>query len=449
MKLNQWYEVTATFQDPVGYMLIEGSYIRPTSVKDYPYVDYSGGPSRAVKLQHVTLFSLQKDARLNKNFSILPRTLEELEKVLQPVEDDSPITKLIEESKKDFPQSHCDLEATMTIGSDPEVFVVNKTGTLVPAFDFLPSEKEAIWDSSPYWDGFQAEFKVNPATCHVVLTNNIRSKLVALHQKAKKHLKDSSLVGAPTMLVPKNVMDKASEEHVALGCAPSKNAYGHKGQVVSEGRDFPIRFAGFHIHHATKVYSGAVGTTLYKDPVRLVKSMDNIGGVLSVSLLEGLEDPIRRQYYGLAGEYRTPSHGLEYRVISSAALWHPALSYIHLDFVRAGCQLAMHGLDTLWEGSEDETTHIINELDVDGARVALRRNQRLMQGLLGRYYPTFPLPPHYFERIFDGLLMKGIRDFIELDMTKNWGLTSTSFNPQMMASLCAQEFKAKTMVAMG
>jgi hypothetical protein len=46
----------------------------------------------------------------------------------------------------------------VTVGSDPELFVVDGQGEMIPAFKFLPSAAEAkATHKKLFWDGFQAE----------------------------------------------------------------------------------------------------------------------------------------------------------------------------------------------------------------------------------------------------------------------------------------------------
>ena len=443
LKLNVWYKVVKDYSDTYGYRLVKGWFIRPK---------YQGPYSTAYRMS----FDRLADGRYDQLGQVFIASDWDHTKYMELLPDPKEVEDIIFEGRRDNPDAHANLSADMYIGTDPELFVFDSKDRLIPAFSFLPKEKDAkIQDGAeyrqkqPYWDGFQAEFQTTPATCHVSLTTYVRTQIKVLYQASQAFSKGAKLSAAPVVVVPKKLLETCTDEQAALGCAPSKNAYGHKGEKISDGRELGLRFAGFHIHHSIAGYT-MTGKKLIKDPATLVKSMDNICGVMSVSVLEGMEDPIRRKYYGLAGEYRTPKHGLEYRVLSSAPLWHPAMSYLHLDFARGGCQLAMAGLADLWEGSEEETVDIINNLDVDQARKALQRNKRLMVGLLGRYYGRYDEhsgpSTKKANRIFEGLFLKGFGKLVDLDVEKNWGVTH-NHSPQLMAGFADTHFKAKTMVA--
>src|SRR6267142_4410222 len=74
-------------------------------------------------------------------------------------------------------------------GSDPEMFVVGKSG-VIPAWKFLHDKKKATdpaldWHE-PFWDGFQAEFCPEARECLQQHVDGIRRQLVRLLAKAQK-----------------------------------------------------------------------------------------------------------------------------------------------------------------------------------------------------------------------------------------------------------------------
>lgn len=271
-------------------------------------------------------------------------------------------------------------------GSDPEVFAVDENGEVIPARAFLCSEKQYCPPPGPrpvglrkiFWDGFQAEFTVGEASCHAHLVDYIQEGLRATLTLARMHNPRASLTWKPVVDIPARIMESAPRDWFELGCTPSLNAYGQQDHLDGLRPDMiPFRFAGFHIHHG-------VGD-LNKDGElckRLVKAMDAIAGVVSVSLLRGMEDFRRRQYYGLAGEYRLPGHGLEWRVLSSAAIAHPVITHLLLDLSRYAGTLARAGIEGLWKASEEEVRETINFLSVDGALEILKRNERALDMIL-------------------------------------------------------------------
>ena len=86
-------------------------------------------------------------------------------------------------------------------GCDPEVFVVDKDGAVVPAFRFLPDKKNALESSVSlvggnvqynrprcFWDGFQAEFTTTSFNCHGWAGDYIYAGLKTIYDQAKVEL---------------------------------------------------------------------------------------------------------------------------------------------------------------------------------------------------------------------------------------------------------------------
>jgi len=261
------------------------------------------------------------------------------------------------------------------LGIDPEVFV--KVGTkLLPAFEFLPAKERAEWtvlrECIPsitglhYWDGFQAEFSLNKGIrCLQILTKSARHALQMIQQAAKKVHPKAELVLDNVVRVPQELLDTAIDPFVALGCMPSENAYGLHGIDVVNPRKLKYRMAGGHMHFAR------VGSYAVKD-------LDAVVGVWSVGAAEGIDNPIRRKYYGLAGEYRLPKHGLEYRVLSNFYYGHPALFNVTWDIARKAIQGCSLVVEKAWIADEREVIRVINENDVSGARKILKANKNLL-----------------------------------------------------------------------
>jgi hypothetical protein len=142
-----------------------------------------------------------------------------------------------------------------------------------------------------------------------------------------------------------------------------------------DARMLPYRFAGGHIH----LDMGAVPIT---DAIPIVKAIDKIAGVASVSMFEKYDNPVSREFYGLAGEFRLPSYGIEYRVLSNAWLTHPAITHFTFELVRAAAKLQFVNMDSFWEGTEDEVQHIINRCDVAGQGCSSGRNEKVYRRLV-------------------------------------------------------------------
>jgi len=304
----------------------------------------------------------------------------------------------------------------VTSGADPEIFVVDEKGIVIPAWEFLGSKKNPTigpgylrGKNNIYWDGFQAEFDVTADKCLGWTLDSIFYGLSGVETAAKKHNPNARLSHAAVVPIPDDMLRDAKEEHVQFGCMPSLNAYGLEG-IKEDGRLTPMRFAGGHIHFG--FFGSKIEPEVYK---RIVKSMDMILGVACVSMFADYDAPVRRQFYGMAGEYRLPPHGLEYRVLSNAWLMHPVITNIVFDLAR---RAASYGLENFqnWKAKEDDVVKCIQECNVDLARSMLKENEILLSKMMDTIYAGSGAQ---VAKVYQ----TGIDSFIATpkDITKNWG----------------------------
>lgn len=341
---------------------------------------------------------------------------------MTPVPDDEAYQFRLKASKGSY--SPRKSGTTGNTGSDPEIFVLGGDGKVLPAFNFLPHKDkpldEAIQNSGnkgwakAFWDGFQAEFSVLQASCHEVLAGNIRHGMNLVLQAARKVDPKATLTPQSVIEVPYETMMAAPPEGRLLGCAPSENLYGTKPIEVQDPEQLILRFAGCHVH----LGCGKQDKESLED---MIRTMDRIAGVLSVSLLQGLEDERRRIYYGRAGEYRIPSHGLEYRTLSSTMLIHPAVMHLMFDLSRCAAQCSRDGLSFIWDSTDDETMSTINNYDVAQAKKILKRNDKVVRSILmAVYYKESPV-----ERCM-ALLKNGAKAYLSTNMMENWGFSGSA-----------------------
>lgn len=281
----------------------------------------------------------------------------------------------------------------LTLGADPEIFIFSGN-QLIPAYMFLPPKGEGV---KQYWDGFQAEWKYDHdgAHCQNNLVKYTRENLISLDQKAKKFDANARLSLVTVVRVPQVVLDNADPRHVELGCQPSYNAYRLKGEPVYDPRKLKYRFAGGHMHF---------GTWLRKpDYLKIVKTLDSILGVWAVGVARHIDNPVRRQYYGLAGEYRKPyykgkedifgllegeGYGVEYRSLSNWWLASPAVMQLTWDIGRLCVRLASSKYGNLWAGNEQETIETINHCAANQADRIMKRNEPMFRWMLGQVYKS-------------------------------------------------------------
>lgn len=282
------------------------------------------------------------------------------------------------------------LNHSFNVGCDPEMFVENESGEVIPAFNFLGSKENPNTTfvsqqiihggTKMYWDGFQAEFETHPNNCLGWHTDSVYCGIKGLYDAAKRYNPKAVLSLKTTMDISQSLLDSSAEEHVQFGCMPSYNVYGMKG-LERHGRTVPFRSAGGHIHYG-------LGKVTHEQAAPIVLGLDAILAVACVSLFANYDDPRRRSMYGLAGEYRLPAHGLEYRVLSNAWMAHPAIMNLVFDVSRKVIMFSKKGLLKYWQHKEEETIDTINTCNVEAARASLERNKDLFIKIISAYYGT-------------------------------------------------------------
>jgi hypothetical protein len=305
------------------------------------------------------------------------------------------------------------------VGSDPEIFVVDGKDNLIPAFKFLPAKpgsnvKRTEGDHRPiYWDGFQAEFETRPNTCFAFHVDAIQAQLSNLTRLATKHDKTAKLSIKTVMDIPEDELKNAKDEHINFGCMPSLNVYGLEGNK-RPGREVNFRPVGGHIHFGFgKQEPDAIE--------RSVKALDAIAAVACVSLFAELDDPRRRTLYGLPGEYRLPSHGMEYRTLSNAWLCHPVAAHLTLDLSRRAMNLGRKDLFKYldWTADQERTIKTILESDVKEARKIMAENKAAYLAMFKANYGD----QERAEAAYSAFL-QGIESIIKdpTDLVSNWNL---------------------------
>lgn len=313
-----------------------------------------------------------------------------------------------------------------TTGSDPEMFVVDEQDVVIPAWKFLGPEDQPNRANNkliPFWDGFQAEFNIDHGGCHAQRVDQIQSQLAELLNLARIKFPKARLTSRAVLDIPPEMMAAVTDQQAGLGCSPSKNLYKTKPIHVKNPRELPFRFAGFHIHF------GCQHDSLL---VERIRSMDQILGPISVSLLRGLDDPRRRTFYGRVGEYRTPKHGLEWRVLSATALCHPIITHLMFDIARLVQQLPADRYANLWQvkGGDERIQHIVNEYDVDDAQRLLNENKEMFTAIIASLYATSRGNGASVQlaKKVETLILKGATEFLDADaVEKNWRLNDRTW----------------------
>ena len=224
------------------------------------------------------------------------------------------------------------LVTELTIGSDPELFIINeKTGKVVSSIGIIPGEKGEPWVGEDMPNGFGletdnivAEFNIPPATDGVSFINNIEYMKQYIDKFVKNINPDLGILCAASKSVDKSELQ--SPQAKMFGCDVDYNAYTQEPNPKPKGTRTNLRSCGFHIHVGYR--DNNIDTSL-----QLVKYMDAYLGLTSL-----LKDPDkkRRSLYGKAGCFRLTPYGVEYRVLSSAMMKDvPTLQFVWDQLIKA------------------------------------------------------------------------------------------------------------------
>lgn len=198
----------------------------------------------------------------------------------------------------------------ITIGSDPEFFIVTKNGEAYPSIDLFKGTKEEPESQGNGFallkDNVLVEGNIPPAkTCEEFVT----------YMKTLKSMINSVLAisglelhSADSMQFKPRFLDHP--EANVFGCSSYKNAW-KVGRFSAENMSFmPIRVAGHH-HH--------IGYQLLTDDLSLNQMNRYIAKAFDYFVVyparQHHNDEFRAKYYGNYGVYRDCPYGLEARAL--------------------------------------------------------------------------------------------------------------------------------------
>lgn len=203
-----------------------------------------------------------------------------------------------------------------TIGSDPELFIINtQTNKVVSSIGLIPGEKGNPYRTDDMPKGFGLEIDNILAEFNIPAVNTKKDWIAAMNYMknyirnyVKKVNPNFDILCAASMNVPKNQLN--TPEAQLFGCDPDYNAYTQAVNPKPQGERGTLRSAGCHIHIGYPRFNAETS-------IELVKYLDVYLGLPSVVIDP---DTKRRSLYGKAGSFRLQPWGVEYRVLSSAMM---------------------------------------------------------------------------------------------------------------------------------
>ena len=192
----------------------------------------------------------------------------------------------------------------MRLGSDPEVFLMDKNGKHISAIGLIMANKWHPLQIKDMPEGFTLqednvalEYGIPPAASAEEFVTHIEKVM----QKSREWFPHLDFSKVACTIFDQDQM--TSPGAFIFGCEPDFNAWTGDTNPSPHPPHPYMRSAGGHIH---------VETT--EDPDNVIQSMDLFLGVPSV-LMD--TDDQRKQLYGKAGAHRKKPYGVEYRTLSN------------------------------------------------------------------------------------------------------------------------------------
>lgn len=196
----------------------------------------------------------------------------------------------------------------LAVGSDPEFFIQDSTGTIIPSRGIIPGNKKKprplVW-GAVHRDNVTCELNPLPADNEREFSDNFNN----LKQEVETKL--LSRKGMTLVTKTSHVFDDEQvnyKEGRIMGCDDDSSIWAHIQTPTVLDPFSNVRCAGGHVHIA-------IDGLTQREFATVISRLDLL---ISVPLVLIDPDNIRRQSYGKAGTFRIKPYGIEYRTPSNA-----------------------------------------------------------------------------------------------------------------------------------
>lgn len=256
----------------------------------------------------------------------------------------------------------------ITIGSDPELFIVNtETNKVVSSVGLIPGTKD-----KPYKKGLKkgfaiekdnilAEFNIPPVNNVDDFINNMNYMKNYIDSFVKKINPNLGILCSSSEEVDLDQLQ--SDEAKEFGCDKDYNVYTNSENPKPKGESTNIRSCGLHIHLGYEKKN--IDTSLC-----LVKLMDWYLGIPSLFIDK---DVRRRNLYGKAGCFRLQPWGVEYRVLGGYLLKNDD----YLKFIYQQIQYMLYNLNSDIFITDNLVINTINNNNLELAKLLIKKNNLL------------------------------------------------------------------------
>lgn len=270
------------------------------------------------------------------------------------------------------------MEATITIGADPELFLV-RNGDFISSIGLIGGSKHnprALGDKPGFFvqeDNVAVEFNIPPAKTLAEFCDSIQYGYTQITKEVEAFgVRPEAIASA--IFPPTQLEDPAAQQ---FGCDPDFNAWKNgRRNPRPRAKNPRLRSCGGHIHVG-------LPSDMVVDKHRAIQLMDLYLGVPSVMMDE---DQQRRQLYGKAGAYRDTDYGFEYRTLSNFWLSRPELvEWAYTQTIRAINRAAKFGMRP--EKGKDDYAEFMERYDLcDQIQKCINKgNVNLSQRLVTHY----------------------------------------------------------------
>lgn len=219
----------------------------------------------------------------------------------------------------------------ITLGADPELFMVDAAGGLISAIGRIGGSKDNPKELAELGKGFAVqednvavEFNIPPSESKLQFRTNINRVMSYLSDLVAQQ--GLMFVNLSAKEFPADQLDNPKAQE--FGCDPDFDAW-NKGQPNPRphAKNKALRSAGGHVH------VGGVDIRSMREACRLVKFMDLYLGVPSTIQDNG---DLRKQLYGKRGAFRPKPYGIEYRTLSNYWVFEDkTIDWVHDATLRA------------------------------------------------------------------------------------------------------------------
>lgn len=257
------------------------------------------------------------------------------------------------------------MSSLLLMGSDPELFIEDRTGKVRSAIGLLGGTKGSPRPLPKLGKGFSvqednvlAEYNTRPTASSKDFINYqraVREYLAEFFDKQgfvlsnkASHIMDDSELQSPMALV--------------FGCEPDFNVWSLEMNAKPKAANPNLRSAGGHIHLGFQA--------TYVEKIQMARLLDLTLGLWSV-----INDPDtrRRELYGKAGCVRFKEYGLEYRTLSNFWTMNSAVCEAVTDIIRLAATL-FYDKRFVEEAHGEQIQRAINTSDVSLCKELLRCN---------------------------------------------------------------------------